>query len=89
MLNYFCTLDIMVCQPLANVKIRVEMHSAYTDKPDSNCHFPAPGRNCITHCQALHVFLDRSQVSIYKNEDLYYKRCNNYVSVHAQCVYFN
>jgi hypothetical protein len=24
-------------------------YSTFTDKPEHNCHFPAPGRNCMTH----------------------------------------
>jgi hypothetical protein len=30
-------------------------YSAFTDKPERNCHFPAPGTNCTTHRQALTV----------------------------------
>jgi hypothetical protein len=42
--------------------------SAFTDKPERNCHFPAPGRNCMTHRQALHDFPDTSQVSLHKKQ---------------------
>jgi hypothetical protein len=43
------------------------LHSAFTDKLERNCHFPASGRNCTTHCQALQDFPDTSQVSLHKN----------------------
>jgi hypothetical protein len=43
-------------------------HSASTDKVKHNCHFPAPGRNCMTHRQALQDFPDTSQVSLHKND---------------------
>jgi hypothetical protein len=29
------------------------VYRAFTDKGESNCHFPAPGKNCMTHRQAL------------------------------------
>jgi hypothetical protein len=32
------------------------MYSAFADKPERNCHFPVPGRNCMTHLQALQDF---------------------------------
>jgi hypothetical protein len=39
--------------------------------------FPAPGRNCMTHRQALQDFPDTSQVSLHKNKInvLFNKRC--------------
>jgi hypothetical protein len=46
------------------------MYSAFTDKVERNCHFPAPGWNCKTHCQALQGFLDTSQVSLHKNNKI-------------------
>jgi hypothetical protein len=29
---------------------------AFTEKSERNCHIPVPGRNCMTHCQALQDF---------------------------------
>jgi hypothetical protein len=40
-------------------------YSAFSDKVESNCHFPAPGWNCMTHRQALQGFPDTSQVSLH------------------------
>jgi hypothetical protein len=42
----------------------------FTDKPERNYHFPAPGRNCISHHQALQDFPDTSQVSLHKNNEI-------------------
>jgi hypothetical protein len=39
-------------------------------KSECNCHVPAPGRNCITHRQALQYFPDTSQVSHYRNNKI-------------------
>jgi hypothetical protein len=44
------------------------LYSVFTDKPERTCHFPAPGRNCMTHRQALQDFPDTSQVSLHKNK---------------------
>jgi hypothetical protein len=46
------------------------LYSAFTDKLVRNCHFPAPGRNCTTHRQALQDFPDTTQVSLYKNNKI-------------------
>jgi hypothetical protein len=32
-----------------------DKYSAFSDKPERNCHFSAPGRNCMTHRQALQI----------------------------------
>jgi hypothetical protein len=50
-----------------HVKLR---HSAFTDNPEHNCHFPVPGRNCTTHRQALQDPPDTSQVSLHKNNKI-------------------
>jgi hypothetical protein len=42
-----------------------QKYSPFTDKVESNCHFPAP--DCITHCQALQGFPDTSEVSLHQN----------------------
>jgi hypothetical protein len=42
-------------------------YSAFTDKPERNCHFSVPGRNCMTHRQALQDLPDTSQISLHKN----------------------
>jgi hypothetical protein len=44
-------------------------YSAFTDKVERNCHFSAPGWNCVTHRQALQGFPDTSQVSLHKNNE--------------------
>jgi hypothetical protein len=43
---------------------------AFTDQVERNCHFPAPGWNCMTHRQALQGFPDTSQVSLHKNNKI-------------------
>jgi hypothetical protein len=40
-----------------------------------NCYFQASGRNCMTHRQALQVFPDTNQASLYKNNKNSPKRC--------------
>jgi hypothetical protein len=45
-------------------------YSAFTNKAEINCHFPAPGWNCLTHRQALQGFSDTSQVSLHKNNKI-------------------
>jgi hypothetical protein len=35
---------------------------AFTDKVESNCHFPNTGWNCTAHCQALQGFPDTSHL---------------------------
>jgi hypothetical protein len=37
-------------------------YSAFTAKGERNCHFPAPGWNCMTHRQALHK---NNKINIY------------------------
>jgi hypothetical protein len=41
-------------------------YSAFTDKVERNCHFPAAGWNYMTHRQALQVFPYISQASLNK-----------------------
>jgi hypothetical protein len=36
-------------------------YSALTDKLERNCHFPAPGWNCMTHRQPLQGYPRMSQ----------------------------
>jgi len=43
------------------------IYSAFTAKPERNCHFPAPGRSCMTHSQALQGFPEASQTYLHKN----------------------
>jgi hypothetical protein len=38
---------------LAFEALQLEMHSASTEEVERNYHFPAHGRNCMTHRQAL------------------------------------
>jgi hypothetical protein len=45
----------------------IAMRSASTDKGEHNRHFSAPGRNCMTHHQALQDIPDTSKVSLHKN----------------------
>jgi hypothetical protein len=42
----------------------------FTDKVERNCHFPAPGWNCMTRREALQGFLDTSQVSLRENNEI-------------------
>jgi hypothetical protein len=46
----------------------LKFYSAFTDKVERNCHFPAPGWNCMTHRQALQCFPYTSQVSLHRNK---------------------
>jgi hypothetical protein len=48
----------------------LSFYSAFTDKPERNCHFPAPGGHCMIHRQALQDFPDTTQVSLYKNNKI-------------------
>jgi hypothetical protein len=50
--------------------ILVKLYSAFTDKVECDCHFPAPGWNCMTHRQALQGFPDMSQVLLHKNNKI-------------------
>jgi hypothetical protein len=43
------------------------MSSAFTEKIERNCHFWVPGKNCMTHRQALQGFPCTSQVPLHKN----------------------
>jgi hypothetical protein len=45
--------------------LKYRLYSEFTYIPERNCHFPVPGRNCMTHRQALQDFLDTSQVSFH------------------------
>jgi hypothetical protein len=54
------------CQGFSSTFIYI----AFTDKQERNCLFPAPGRNCITHRQAIQDFPDTSQVSLHKNNKI-------------------
>jgi hypothetical protein len=40
------------------------LYSAFTEKFERNCHFPAPSWNCMTQCHALQGFPDTNQVSL-------------------------
>jgi hypothetical protein len=40
-------------------------YSTSADKSERNCHFPAPGRNCMTHRQVLRDIPDTSRVSLH------------------------
>jgi hypothetical protein len=46
------------------------IYSAFADKVERNCHFPAPSWNCTTHRQALQSSPDTSQVSLRKNNKI-------------------
>jgi hypothetical protein len=52
------------------------LYSAFTDKVERNCHFPAPGWNRVTRRQALQCFLDTSQVFLHK-------------AVKSTCLYYS
>jgi hypothetical protein len=41
-------------------------YGAYTEKVERNCHFPAPGWNCMTYRQVLQGFPDIIQASLHK-----------------------
>jgi hypothetical protein len=70
---YISAVQTTHCDREARSNTRVPstgIYSAFTDKPEHNCHFPAPGRNCMTHSQVLQDFLDKSQVSLHKNSKI-------------------
>jgi hypothetical protein len=46
------------------------MYSAFTDKVERSCHFPAPGWNCMTYRRALQGFPDTIEVSLHKNNKI-------------------
>jgi hypothetical protein len=48
----------------------MRIYSAFTDKVESYCHFPAPGFNCLTHRWVLQGYPDTSQVSLHKNNKI-------------------
>jgi hypothetical protein len=50
--------------------VRFFTYSAFTDEPEHNCHFPAPGKKCMTNRQALQDFPDTSQISLHKNNKI-------------------
>jgi hypothetical protein len=64
---YFITISCLEHSPL---HFETLLYSALTDKVERNCHFPAPGWNCMTHRQALQDFPDTSQVSLHKNNKI-------------------
>jgi hypothetical protein len=43
------------------------VNTVSADEVECSCHFPASGRNLMTHCQVLKDFPDISQVSFHKN----------------------
>jgi hypothetical protein len=43
---------------------------SFTDKPECNCHFPATGRNCMTHSQMKQDFPNMCQVLLHKNNKI-------------------
>jgi hypothetical protein len=57
--------NFVPCVQLPCLQKRPMLYSAFTDKVESNWHFPAPGRNCMTHRQGLQGFPDTSQVSLH------------------------
>jgi hypothetical protein len=46
------------------------LYNEFADLVTRNCHFLAPGRNCMSHRQALQDFLDTCQVSLHKNNKI-------------------
>jgi hypothetical protein len=46
------------------------LYSAFADKPERKCHFPAAGWNCMTYRQTLQDFPDMSSVSLYKKHKI-------------------
>jgi hypothetical protein len=49
---------------------KLPLHSMFNDKLKLNCHFPAVGRNSMTHHQELQKFSDLRQALSHKNNKL-------------------
>jgi hypothetical protein len=47
------------------------LYSAFTNKVERSCHFPAPGWKYMTHRQARQGFPDTNQVSLHKNNKIF------------------
>jgi hypothetical protein len=45
-------------------------YTAFTDKVERKCHFPALRRTCTPHSQALGDFPDAIPVTLHKNNDI-------------------
>jgi hypothetical protein len=56
---YFVTPKCLPHSEMFHMKGR--FYSTFADKVERNCHFPAPGWNCMTHRQSLQGFPDTSQ----------------------------
>jgi hypothetical protein len=56
------------------------IYIVFTDKVERNCHFPAPGWNCMTHREALQGFADTSQVSLRTKQS---NQLNSFIAVPA------
>jgi hypothetical protein len=50
---------------------KIWLYSEFTDKVERNCHFSAPGWNCMIRSQALQGFPDTSrQESLHENSQI-------------------
>lgn len=49
---------------------QMQMYSAFTNKTESNCHFPAPSWSCTIHLQALQDIPDMNRVSLHRNNEI-------------------
>jgi hypothetical protein len=68
----YATIQLSAAYTVYAMPLHINFHpdltySAFTDKVERNCHFPVPGRNCITHRQALQGFPDTSHEPLHKN----------------------
>jgi hypothetical protein len=48
----------------------LKLFSVCHDKLQCSCHLPAPGRNRMTHCEALEDFPNIRQISLHKNNKI-------------------
>jgi hypothetical protein len=67
----------LLCHNLFKLIVRNNRYSLFSDKLERNNHFPARGRNCMTHRQALQNFSDTSQVSLHKNNKITFLFCRS------------
>jgi hypothetical protein len=63
-------MDMKVCEQQTTAKNTFIKCSAFADKVERNCHFPAPDWNFMTHRLALQGFADTSRVSLHKNNKI-------------------
>jgi hypothetical protein len=61
----FCILHIF-----KKLHVFWNIYSAFTEKIERKCRFPAPGWNCMTHREALQGFPDTIQISLHLNNKI-------------------